>query len=124
MKVFLDDIRMPNQCASYMHRRIGFLNPIYLEDWCIVRNYKQFVDFVEKNYKQITHISFDHDLAEIYYDPFTQKEYFSYHEKTGYDCAVWLKQFYDSINLSMPIIFIHSESEEKDKLFKFFNQKI
>jgi len=124
MKVFLDDIRMPNKCASYMHKRIGVLNSIYLEDWNIVRNYEQFVEFVKKNYEKITHISFDHDLADIYYDPLTQKEYFSYRAKTGYDCAVWLKQFYDSINLSMPIIFIHSESEEKYKLFNFFNQKI
>jgi hypothetical protein len=124
MKVFLDDIRMPDQCLSYMHYRIGKLNPIYAESWEIVRNYESFVNCVEKNFEKITHISFDHDLADIYYDPITCREIFAYNSKTGYDCAVWLKNFYTNKGLNMPIVFIHSESEDKQKLFDFFNQNI
>ena len=31
MKLFLDDVRIPSDCINYMYKRIGALNPIYLE---------------------------------------------------------------------------------------------
>lgn len=111
MKVFLDDERQPQQCIHYMHLRIGKDNPIYLEDWVIVRNFDQFLllieTYFEKNIK-ITHISFDHDLADLHYDPATGKESFSYHEKTGYDCAKFMKEFYEEKKLDLPILYVHS----------------
>ena len=38
MKVFLDDVRNPKDCVTYMHQRIGDKNPIYLEEWVIAKN--------------------------------------------------------------------------------------
>lgn len=108
MKVFLDDVRQPNECAKYMHTRIGNLNPIYLEDWKIVRNYKEFTAIITANFDKITHISFDHDLADIHYNPETQQESFAYCEETGYDCADWVKRFYESQQLPLPVLFVHS----------------
>lgn len=108
MKIFLDDVRHPQECATYMHQRIGKLNPIYLEDWVIVRDYDAFTEVVEKNAKQITHISFDHDLADIHYDPMTQKESFAYQEKTGEDCAKWVKAYFHHYKLPLPTLFVHS----------------
>lgn len=108
MKLFLDDIRMPQECIHYMHKRIGDKNQIYLEDWMIVRNYKEFVDAVTKHIDIITHVSFDHDLADIHYDPTTWTESFVYQEETGYDCAKWFKQFYEEKHKELPVIIVHS----------------
>lgn len=71
MKLFLDDVRQPAECASYMHTRIGALNPIYLEEWMTVRNYNEFKKALKKHHCKITHISYDHDLADIHYNPDT-----------------------------------------------------
>lgn len=92
-----------------MHKRIGKLNPIYLEDdWTVVRDYDEFVKALTENYKEITHISFDHDLADAHYDPSTWTQSFVYKEKTGYDCAVFTKSFYEENNLQFPVMFVHS----------------
>lgn len=119
MKLFLDDIRSPQECASYMHHRIGKLNPIYIDgNWFIVRNYNEFVMAIEKYHNEITHISYDHDLAdehyttEEYWDDFNRsKEYQekqNYKEKTGLDCAKFMKQFYKNMRLKHPVMFVHS----------------
>lgn len=107
MKIFLDDIRNPEDCISYMHQRIGKLNTIYLENWEIVRNFNQFVKKIEENIDIITHISFDHDLADEHYDHNTWGSPM-YLEKTGLDCAKWLKEFYIENKTDLPVLFVHS----------------
>lgn len=125
MKIFLDDIRFPVDCVGYMHRRIGDKNPIYLEEWVIVRNYKEFVKAVSENFQAITHISFDHDLADIHYDPKTWRESFAYHEETGYDCARWLLLFYREHNKELPIMFVHSMNPVgTERIIKLFRNGI
>jgi len=115
MKLFLDDIRQPKDCIAYMHQRIGALNPIYLQEWMVVRNYEEFVNAVTEHIDIITHISFDHDLSDEHYDPaMYQGEteynelYNQFTEKTGYECAKWFKQFYREKNKTFPVMFIHS----------------
>lgn len=89
-----------------MYKRIGDQNPIYLEKWEIVKNYEEFVKFVKKNYENISHISFDHDLADEHYAPETGN--WKYKEKTGWDCAMWLKEFYAENKLGLPVMYVHS----------------
>lgn len=116
MKLFLDDIRAPFECAQYMHKRIGKLNPIYLEgEWYIVKNYDQFVKAISLYHKTITHISFDHDLADMHYHESMDqgKEAYEDHlktvtEKTGYNCAKFMKDFYDRFAIDYPVLFVHS----------------
>lgn len=114
MKVFLDDIRVPIDCVDYMYYRIRNQVPIYLEKWEIVRNYNEFVDLISKNFQVITHISFDHDLADQHYNSDMYKSEDEYYksiegsEKTGFDCANWMKKFYDEIGLEYPIMYVHS----------------
>lgn len=116
MKIFLDDVRMPSDCAKYMHTRIGKLNPIYLEgEWYIVKNYTQFVQAILKFQIHITHISYDHDLADDHYDVsmYHGADQYAQHlakskEKTGHDCAKFVKEYYTEFNLSLPIMFVHS----------------
>ncbi len=108
MKVFLDDVRHPQEAAMYMHQRIGPANPIYLQEWEIVRDYEEFKRVITIYMKDITHVSFDHDLAEIHYDPATWTESFVYKEETGYDCAKWMKKMYELAGRPLPIMYVHS----------------
>ena len=104
--IFLDDVRQPQACASYMYPRIGKLNSIYLKDWVVVRNYEEFKKAIEEHYPLIATVSFDHDLAQINYD--NGKETFSYYEETGVNCAQFLCDFYASKSAPLPQCFIHS----------------
>lgn len=115
MKIFLDDVRDPKDCLSYMYRRIGTLNPIYGEEWLIVRNYDQFIKVITNHFDQITHVSFDHDLADEHYNPqmFNNNGdynhlYDNFKEKSGLECAIWMKKFYDENDKKLPIMFVHS----------------
>lgn len=113
MNLFLDDARVPNDCANYTG------NSIYrLKQWKIVRNYFEFIEAVTKELPKI--ISFDHDLAEEHYEDLFSNEnwnkpdskiilkYDSYKEKSGYECCKWLTDYCRSNNLKLPEIYVHS----------------
>ena len=68
MKLYLDDIRVPDG------------------DWVIVRSYNEFISHI-KQYGLPEFISFDHDLADEHY---AGENYKNFKEKTGLDCARWL----------------------------------
>ena len=83
--IYLDDTRTPND-----------------DFWTVVRNYDEFVKEVQTTgLENIEVISLDHDLGDSamkeYYNnvsPNYQLDYHNIHEKTGYDCAKWLVDFY------------------------------
>lgn len=75
-KLYLDDVRNPKS-----------------EGWTIVRNYEEFVKYIEKNGLP-DEISFDHDLGE--------------NIKTGYDCAKWLCEYCWGNGLPIPNFNVHS----------------
>lgn len=108
-KLYLDDIRTPNS-----------------DGWDIVRNYEQFVDWIQKNGAPDI-VSFDHDLADIHYNPNTYIQGFKYHEKTGYDCAKWLCEYCMINGLPMPKWNVHSANpvgkENIIQLLKNFEKK-
>lgn len=115
MKVFLDDVRIPEDCSKYMYARLGALNTLYLENWFVVRNYDEFCLFIRHNYKDITHISFDHDLGEDLVEERLERGMSKRQakakkklERTGLDCARWLVDFYKKKEQPLPTIFIHS----------------
>lgn len=135
MKIFLDDIRQPENCLGYMYHRIGSKNILYLDkDWVVVKNYEQFKLIVEAAYQKfitITHISFDHDLADVHYEiPFEDWNEASSEqlrvEETGYDCAKYFLEYYDGFGDNPPVpfpeIFVHSMNpvgrERIESLFK------
>lgn len=114
IKLFLDDYRWPDHCAKYMHTRIGAENIIYTDpDWEIVRNYNQFVDWINRNGLPNI-ISFDHDLAGAHYTEEYQdsrvimKYSESTSEKTGYHAAKWLIDYCIEKSKSLPKYFVHS----------------
>ena len=89
-KLYLDDIRVPKT-----------------DGWDIVRTYEDFVEWITKNGIP-DEVSFDHDLAEINYDPSTFTETFKYYEKTGYDAAKWLCEYCWTNGLPIPKYNVHS----------------
>jgi hypothetical protein len=111
MKLFLDDMRIPIDCATYMWQR-GVNCTIYREDWEIVRSYKEFKEWILKNGLP-EFISFDHDLADVeelkenlpitdWFDLDGNKEW------TGMDCAHFLVDYCIDNDLVLPNFAVHS----------------
>lgn len=109
--IFLDDIKHPYDTYAYTK------DTRYLQlKWTIVRSYDEFVKTVKKiGLDNISIISYDHDLADSHYDrenlPWSvdnQIDYFSYTEKTGYDCAKWMCDYALETKAKLPEILIHS----------------
>jgi len=112
--IYLDDVRTPTS-----------------PDWVVVRDYDEFVNKVmEIGLGNIDTISLDHDLGESamseYFNnvsPNYQLDYSKIYEKTGYDCAKWLVNYWYEVNhpdeealtpvrerglTSFPIVYTHS----------------
>ena len=110
--LFLDDIRDPSVCMHYKTKYMPDDRREYtMSEWTIVRNYKEFTEAIIANFSAGRFpglVSFDHDLADIHYDPSTQSESFEYKEKTGLDCARFLVQFCISNELNLPEFYVHS----------------
>lgn len=94
--LYLDDLRIPDYSLGFE----------------IVKNYEEFVRWIEDNGIPSL-ISFDHDLADLHYDPTTWRQGFEYHEKTGYDCAKWLVQYCEEnkLELNNCKLYVHSSNE-------------
>lgn len=104
--LYLDDQRTPTTTIPGYH------------PWEVVRNYDEFVNWIEKNGVPDL-ISFDHDLAEEHIqDYFNQKlnigwqqpSYETYKEKTGLDCARWLCEHIQKNNLKLNRCSVHSHN--------------
>jgi hypothetical protein len=114
--LFLDDIRVPVDVGNYINP-VELRSLFRLKEWVIVRNYNQFVDYIERNGVPAL-VSFDHDLAdehyvpERYWDNYEESKKYqsakSYTEKTGYDCAQWLLKYCKEKHLQLPNILCHS----------------
>ncbi len=100
IKVYLDDVRTPND-----------------KDWIVVRNYDQFVSRIKLHgLENIEVISLDHDLGdkamEEYYTNVKNNYELNYenivNEKTGYDCCKFLVSESMTKNIPLPQIYVHS----------------
>jgi hypothetical protein len=117
--IYLDDIRTPKQ------------GPVEGVDWTVVRNYQEFVDAIKSiGLENIHIISLDHDLGDSamseYFNnvsPNFKLDYDNIKEKTGYDCAKFLVDYYYKHNSSrlemdrferrnipvkFPTVYVHS----------------
>lgn len=94
-RLFLDDLRMPIDCISYMHLRTAHYE-LYKEEWIIVRNYSDFIFWIEKNGLPDL-ISFDHDLGDEYEG-----------HPSGMECAKWLVEYCLDNQLKLPGWLVHS----------------
>ena len=89
MKLYLDDIRNPNQS--------GYKD----DEWIVCSNDKTFKDMFMSFDSIITHISFYHDISS--YDE-------NGNEVTGYDCLKWLCDYIldNDVNISDITILFHT----------------
>ncbi len=116
MRLFLDDFRDPHHCLSYMDARIGPNHLVYALEWEVVRDFHGFVETVSQHHLEITTVSFDHDLSQEHYDNDLMTDnawLLKFYERqdremTGYDCALWMRDFYLSKGLELPEILVHS----------------
>ena len=105
--LFLDDERFP--------KNVKWIE-LPLEQWVIVRSYKEFSDWISRNGLPRV-ISFDNDLADQSYGvnweeaardgKFTELNA-SLREKTGYDCAKFLVNYCLDKELDLPQYYVHS----------------
>jgi len=113
--LFLDDVRDPKHCAAYMRHREPTLVDMYAHaHWEIVRNYDDFVAWINANGLPDL-ISFDHDLADDHYH---EKMYAGVEEyensikestaMTGKECAEYLVNYCVKHNQRLPYCAIHS----------------
>lgn len=109
--LFLDDERKPNDVTWKILPRDKV--------WVIVRNYQQFVDYINE-FGVPGFVTFDHDLADEHYSVMLEensyehddgdlKKTFNYGtEKTGYDCAKWLVDHCHLNDVPFPEYEVHS----------------
>lgn len=90
--LFLDDLRTPLDAYSYSLNTVFFI-----KKWKIIRSYTEFIQWITKNGLPYF-VSFDHDLSDVE----------STHEKTGYDCALWLVDYCLNNQLQCPDFYCHS----------------
>lgn len=110
--LFLDDIRDPSVCVHYKTKYMPENRREYtMSAWTIARNYKEFAEIITSKFSEGMFpelVSFDHDLADVHYDPSSWSESFEYKEETGLDCAKFLVQFCLDNELNLPEFYIHS----------------
>lgn len=113
-RLFLDDWRIPRDCATYMWQRTDCR--VFHEEWEIVRSYGQFVKWIMKN--GLPHlVSFDYDLADVeeLKENLPIEEWFDINENriyTGLDCALFLLEYCREMNLELPMYIIHSANPD------------
>lgn len=110
-RLFLDDWRIPQDCAQYMWQRKVDCT-IFHENWDIVRSFGQFKNWIIEN--GIPNIvSFDYDLADVeeLKEELNIEEWFNLNENkvyTGLDCAKFLLNYCNDNKLNFPDYIIHS----------------
>ena len=114
-KLFLDDIRQPEDAWIYSER-VKLLDKTNTHgcEWEIVRNYNDFCEFINK-YGIPEVVSFDHDLCqehmEHYFDV-TSKigviEYGNLKTPTGKHCAEFFVDKWKEAGKPKVYVFVHS----------------
>lgn len=124
-KLFLDDFRNPSDCASYMYKKIGKENIVYVEGiWMIVRDAPEF-KVVLKEFGVPSLVSLDHDLTNEHYIVPTEDWKIENYPRiesslgtTGYGCAIFLKELCDKQGVDYPIVIVHSMNSAGAKNIK------
>jgi hypothetical protein len=120
-RLFLDDWRIPRDCATYMwQRRVDCR--IYHEEWDIVRSYGQFIKWVETNGVPDL-VAFDYDLADVeeLKEELPIGEWFDLDKNrvyTGLDCAKFLLSFCNKNGFKFPEYVIHSANPDGSEEIK------
>jgi hypothetical protein len=118
MYLFLDDLRYPRQAMIYKDGKyLREVSGIDDTQWHIVRDYKEFVNFIEtRGIPEV--VSFDHDLCfehiKYYYDVTKDRGIIDYDvivTYTGYQCAQYLVELCRERKVKLPKWYIHSANK-------------
>lgn len=112
--LFLDDDRTPEVVANFVSP-VEIRKYYRLEQWVIVKNYPEFVDYISKSGMPAM-ISFDHDLTEGMYIKHLVDDKLNYRAKdfeipenrTGWHCAEWILFHSVFTKQALPLCFVHS----------------
>lgn len=111
--ILLDDERTPSDVYFYK------LNEEYKNlKWEIAKDYDDFIKMFIDRYiigELPCVISFDHDLVDEHYKLGAKKLFMSFDEDkvktpTGYHALLWLLNFYESNDIVLPKIMIHTKN--------------
>jgi len=106
VSLYLDDVRTPTETLPGYH------------PWNVVRNYNEFEKWIIENGIPNL-ISFDHDLAKEHIDDYFSQfakegfqipDYESYKEKTGLDCAKFVVEYCQKMNVPLKQCVVHSHN--------------
>lgn len=122
MNIFIDDERWPTT--------VSWIDFDYnAHNWSIARNFQQFTELLDSVDFEI--ISFDHDLDRS--STFecircnSKEEDFNYKnvkEKTGFDCAIYLKQWCKKNKKPLPKYLVHSlNSKGRDNIISLLGEE-
>jgi hypothetical protein len=108
-KLFLDDIRQPKD-ACYLVQDWAKL--YFNDEWDVVKTHREFVSWIKRNGVP-THVSFDHDLADVHYDiDFDDWDVYTAEqlgvEETGLDSAKFLVDYCENNGFDLPLYQVHS----------------
>jgi hypothetical protein len=115
LKLFLDDIRMPDAAFIY-EERIKLIDKSGIQncEWHIVRNYEDFCEFID-TFGIPEAVSFDHDLTmefmRHYYDVTSKTgviEYGNLKTKSGKHCAEYFVDKWRESGKPDVKVYIHS----------------
>lgn len=95
VNIFLDDYRSPEDVTWVALPDVPYV---------VLRNYEEFVSYVEGLEEQPLFIAFDHDLADAHY----AGDFSNPNEKTGMDCAKALVEIAMDKNWRIPPFTVHS----------------
>jgi len=114
INLFLDDFRVPYDkkdntiVNAYSYTQF---EKFRTEAWIIVRNYNEFVEFIETNGVP-KFVAYDHDLDDVHYEHDMNSsapiDYDNYSEFTGYHCAKWLAEYCQDNGIKYPEYYVHS----------------
>jgi len=114
-RLFLDDVRNPEECRRYMAERAGDLFVEYWCEWIVVRSYAEFVDLISQKGLPML-ISFDHDLDPGGSAPDTAEGYDAMGTKnTGWHCSYWLMEYLRKTGQKRPLCIVHSVNKAGTK---------
>lgn len=106
--LFLDDERFPEHVTWKKLPKV---------DWVIVRNYYDFVDYIQTNGLP-DFVTFDADLSFSHYiDPLETDNSSPTRERDGVDCFGWLCNYCSEKGIKFPSFELHTmNSIKKDKM--------
>ncbi len=114
-RLFLDDWRVPRDCAQYMWQRKVDCR-IFHEEWDIVRSYGQFVKWIDENGIPDL-VSFDYDLDDVeeLKEDLPIEEWFNLDENRAYkgtDCLRYLIRKCSEVGSTLPECIVHSANPD------------